>query len=255
MQAQNGQEPVSLQTVVEILCGFEATFNEIEVRFSDFDARFNSLNQAIERDMRSLKTEMWNGEQRVESRLNTKVAIVESSVKFFDDKVMQKFITMEDSIGLLSDSVRAVSLGSSGSSQTVPGAVSRSQQPQSISTVSSLAVTSHGDGGSNAAGGYTAPWRPAFVSASDVAETTPVLRAPAGMSVSIAEPLLQFTMVSAPRAAVAIHLGRCRCSLNLFFGGAILLKTVCQPFILTLSVMLLYPVLVALLIWLVSGGW
>ena len=108
-QGHNEQEPVSLQTVVEILHGFEAKFNQIEGRFSDFNARFSSLNQAIGRDMRSLKTEMWNGEQRVESRLNAKVATVESSVKFFDDKVMQKFKTMEDSIDLLSDSVRAVS--------------------------------------------------------------------------------------------------------------------------------------------------
>ena len=201
-QAHNGQEPVSLQTVVEILLGFEAKFNQTEGRFSDFNARFSSLNQAIERHMRSLKTEMWNGEQRVETRLNAKVATVESSVKFSDDKVMQKFKTMEDSIGLLSDSVRAVSLGRSGASQTVSGAVSRSQQPQGIGTVLSLAVTSHGDGESNAAGGYKAPRRPTFVSASEVAETTPASRAPAGRSVSIAEPLLQSTMVSAPCAAV-----------------------------------------------------
>ena len=201
-QAHNEQEPVSLQTVVDILRGFETKFNQIEGRFSDFNDRFSSLNQAIGRDMRSLKTEMWNGEQRVETRLNTKVAAVESSVKLFYDKVMQKFKTMEDSIELLSDSVRAVSLGGSGASQTVSGAIPLSQQPQGIGTVSALAVTSQGDGGSNAAGGYTAPWRPTFVSASDVAETTPVSRAPAGRSVSIAEPLLQSMMVSAPRAAV-----------------------------------------------------
>ena len=127
---------------------------------------------------------------------------MESSVKFFDDKFMQKFKTMEDSIDLLSDSVGAVSLGGSGASQTVSGAVPLSQQPQGIGTMSSSAVTSHGDGGSNAAGGYTAPRWPTFVSASDVAETTPVLRAPAGRSVSIAEPPLQSTMVLAPRAAV-----------------------------------------------------
>ena len=127
---------------------------------------------------------------------------MESSVKFFDDKVMQKFNTMEDSIDVLSDSVRAVSLGGSGTSQTVSGAVMLSQQPQGIGTMSSLAMTSHGVGGSNAASGYTVPWRPTFVSASDVCETTPVSRAPAGRSVSIAEPLLQSTMVSAPRAAV-----------------------------------------------------
>ena len=202
-QAHNEQEPMSLQTVVDILRGFETKFNQIEGRFSDFNDRFSSLNQAIGRDMRSLKTEMWNGEQRAETRLNAKVAAVESSVKFFDDKVMQKFKTMEDSIELLSDSVRAVSLGGSGASQTVSGAVPLSQQPQGIGTVSALAVTSQGDGGSNATGGYTAPRRPTFVSASDVAETTPVSRAPAGRSVSIAEPLLQSTMVSAPRAAVS----------------------------------------------------
>ena len=201
-QTHNEQEPVSLQTVVDILRGFETKFNQIEGRFSDFNDRFSSLNQAIGRDMRSLKTEMWNGEQRVETRLNAKVAAVESSVKFFDDKVMQKFKTMEDSIDLLSDSVRAVSLGGSGASQTVSGAVPLSQQPQGIGAVSSLAVTSQGDGGSNAAGGYSAPRRPTFVSVSDVAETTPVSRAPAGRSVSIAEPLLQSTMVSAPRVAV-----------------------------------------------------
>ena len=111
---------------------------------------------------------------------------------------MEKFKTMEDSI----DSVRAVTLGGSGASPTVSGAVSRSQQPQGISTESSLAVTSHVDGGSNAASGYITPRQPTFVSASDTAETTPVSRAPAGRSVSIAEPLLQSTMVSAPRAAV-----------------------------------------------------
>ena len=94
-QAQNGLELLSLQTVLEILCGFESRFNQIEVRFSDFDARFNSLNQVIEHDMRSLKTKMWNGQQRLETRLNTKVATVESSVNFFDDKVMQKFKAME----------------------------------------------------------------------------------------------------------------------------------------------------------------
>ena len=201
-QTHNEQEPVSLQTVVDILRGFETKFNQIEGRFSDFNDRFSSLNQAIGRDMRSLKTEMWNGEQRVETRLNAKVAAVESSVKLFDDKVMQKFKTMEDSIDLLSDSVRAVSVGGSGASQTVSGAVPRSQQPQGIGTVSSLAVTSQDDDGSNAAGGCTAPRRPTFVSVSDVAETTPVSRAPADRSVSIAEPLLQSTMVSAPRAAV-----------------------------------------------------
>ena len=115
---------------------------------------------------------MSNGEQQVETRLNAKVV----TVKFFYDKGMQKFTTMEDSIGLLSDFVRAVSLGRSGASQTVSVAVSRSQQQQCIATVSSLTVTSHGDGGSNAAGGYRAPWWPTFVSASDVAETTPVSR-------------------------------------------------------------------------------
>ena len=94
--------------MVEILHEFEAEFNQIEGRFSDLNARFSSFNQAIGSDMRSLKTEMWNGEQRVETRLNAKVATVESSVNFFDDKVMQKFETIEDSIGLLSDSVRAV---------------------------------------------------------------------------------------------------------------------------------------------------
>ena len=63
VQAQNEQEPVSLQTVAGILCGFEAKFNQIKGRFSDFNARFSSLNQDIGCDMRSLKAEMWNGEQ------------------------------------------------------------------------------------------------------------------------------------------------------------------------------------------------
>ena len=112
---------------------------------------------------------------------------------------------MADSIGLLSDSVRAVSLGRSGASQTVSGAVLRSQQLQGISMVSSLAMTSHSDGGSHVAGGFTAPRRPTFVSASDVAETTPVLRAPAGRSVSIAESYLQSTMVPVPGMSQQAH--------------------------------------------------
>ena len=52
---------------------------------------------------------------------------------------------------------------------------------------------------------------------------------------------------------LVVHLGRRWCRLNLYLLWAIILKTVCQTFITSLSVVLVYLVLVARLIWLVFG--
>ena len=139
-QTHNEQEPVSLQTVVDILRGFETKFNQIEGRFSDFNDRFSSLNQAIGRDMRWLRQRRYRGHLLV---------------------------------GLC----------------------------QLLSLFCSLR------------------WCPRHV------------------------------------RLLVVHLGRRQCGLDLYLLWAIILKTVCQPFITSLSVVLVYLAIVARLIWLVSGGW